>query len=120
MKILHKKRQKRIVAIDKEMEIGFIEYSYSDDFAGKRNIIIDYVFVDEDFRCKGIGTALLEYFLEEFRDKVWVSFWTGREIERNKGYGIYTKVGFEEVFYQADYYEKGIGSRLFVKKCRGK
>jgi len=49
-----------------------------------------------------------------------VSFWTGKEIEQNKGYSLYEKVGFKEVTYQKDYYEKNIGVRLFVKRLNKK
>ena len=45
---------------------------------------------------------------------VWVSLWTGYEIEKNNLTNIYKNLGFEEKYYQEDYYKKGIGARLFT------
>jgi len=42
--------------------------------------------------------------------------WTGKEIEKVKGTDLYLKNGFKKIAYQQDYYEKGIGTALFVKK----
>ena len=101
-------------------QIGFLKFKFPDDPSKKtnRNIEIDWIAVNQKFRRQGIATKLVEYFLKTFNDRLWVTFWTGRQIELDNAWKLYEKVGFKQVYYQEDYFEKGVGTRLFVKRLK--
>ncbi|MFA5934686.1 MAG: GNAT family N-acetyltransferase [Candidatus Paceibacterota bacterium] len=108
----------KFVLKDKNKNIGYLKFQYPDDSSGKRNIGMNYIFIKPEYRRQGLAKKILAFALSYFKKNgiVWISFWTGKEIEQNKAYSLYEKVGFEEFAYQKDYYEKGVGVRLFVKR----
>ncbi len=118
IKIKWNKKGKRISAAASKKELGFLTYFYPDDTAGKRNVEINYLYVKPAYRRCGIATKLLKFFLDKFKNVTWVSFWTAESSEKDKSYPLYHKLGFKDVYYQPDYYRKGVGTRLFVKRMK--
>lgn len=119
MEIKFLKKRKKIIAIENGETIGHLLFNYPKDHSHKRNIDIGNVYVKPEHRRKGIATQMLQTFLDNFKDKIiWASLWTNEEMEANKTYGLYKKLGFEELVHQPDYYKKGIGTRLFVKRLK--
>ena len=96
--------------------VGYLKFSYPNDSSGKRNLEIGYIHIKPDYRRKGTATKLLKFLLNHFKNVVWISLWTGKQAEIDKSYDLYKKLGFKQKAYQADYYKKGIGTRLFVKR----
>ena len=96
--------------------VGFVRYNYSNDYSKKRNIDIEWVEIFKKYKRQGFATKLLKELLAKLKKEkiVWVSLWTGYEIEKNNLTNIYKNLGFEEKYYQEDYYKKGIGARLFT------
>ncbi len=100
-------------------QVGYLEFIYPNDKARYRNIEITWIEIYKKYRKRKYGTLLLEYFIDTFKDKVWISLWTSKEMEKNKSYTFYTKVGFKEAIVQDDYYAKGIPTRLFILRNKG-
>jgi len=96
--------------------VGTLLFDIPDDEAGLRNLDIVYLETDISYRRKGVATALLEYIMEYFRNQVWISFWTGKQAEIDKSYVLFEKLGFKQLAYQEDYYDDGIGTRLFARR----
>lgn len=104
---------------DKNKDIGYLKFEYANDASIKgRNVGIPYMFIKPEYRRQGLAKKLIIHTLNYFKNKkvVWVSLWTGRDLEKKKAYTLYKKFGFKQVAYQEDYYEKGVGVRLFVKR----
>lgn len=116
MEIIHKPKLSKFVAKDKGKLAGYLKYIYPEDPSGKRNLEISYIFVKDNYRRRGIATKLIETLLDCFPKITWISLWTGKQTEIDKSYNLYNKLGFSEKFYQRDYYEPGVGTRLFVKR----
>jgi len=116
MRIEHNLRKKKIIAFQTGKAVGYLTYRYASDASGKRNMELIYLFVKPSYRHRGIATKLLLNFLKMFKNIAWVSFWTGRQAEIDKSYKIYEKLGFKEIAFLEDYYEKGIGTRLYARK----
>ena len=112
----------KIIATIGETIVGHLKYTYPNDASVNpktyeaRNIEIDEVFVNPLFRRNGIGSKMLKFI--ENKNPVWISLWTSKEMAENKSSKFYKSNGFKEAYYQPDYYEKGIGTTLFVKKVR--
>ena len=47
---------------------------------------------------------------------VWITFWTGKNIEIKKGFALFQKVGFQEVHILPDYYADGVPTRFYVRR----
>lgn len=107
-----------VLAVVDGKNVGKLIYRYPDDKSGKRNIEIESIWVSPKYRRQGIATIMLKAFLEKFINVVWISFWTGREAEVDKSFKLYEKFRFKESAYQSDYYEKGVGTRLYVKRVK--
>jgi len=121
MQIIHNKKTKKLLAVLKTENIGYLKYSFPKDASakrGNRNIQIEYIYVKPAHRRKGIASKLISYILKFSKEMVWVSLWTGREVEINKTFNIYKKHGFKEKVICNDYYEDGVPTRLFTKKMR--
>lgn len=116
MKIIFDDQTMKIACLYKDKKVGYLKFTYPKDISGKRNITIEYIYVNPRFRRKKMATRMIEFFLKKFSGVVWVSLWTGKQMEINKFYGLFKKLGFKQIAFQADYYEDGIGTRLFVKK----
>jgi len=114
--IKHFKGKKRIATFLNKEEVGYLTYRFPDDVAGKKNLELVFLYVKPEFRRMGIATVLLQFILKAFSKVTWISFWTGKEAEVDQSYPLYLKNGFQQLCYQEDYYEKGIGTRLFAKK----
>ena len=82
----------KIVALENKKILGYLTFSYPDDNSGKRNINLDWLYVKPEYRKKGIGTEIVKFFLEKFKNVTWISFWTGKDIEIKKGYGLYKRL----------------------------
>jgi ribosomal protein S18 acetylase RimI-like enzyme len=97
---------------------GYIEYTYSKDHSFPRNVSIDWIKVKKKFRRQRVATKLITILIENLKKEnvVWVSLWTGYEMEKNNAMMLFKNLGFIEGTYQEDYYEDGIGTRLFIKK----
>ncbi|OGF20345.1 hypothetical protein A2Y83_00690 [Candidatus Falkowbacteria bacterium RBG_13_39_14] len=109
-------QKNKIIAKQGKFQAGYLKFSYPKDLAGYRNIEIDYIYVKPKYRRIGIATQMIKFFLKKFKNIVWVSLWTGRQMEIDKSYNLYKKLNFKQLAYQADYYDKNIGTRLFVKR----
>ncbi len=94
--------------------LGKLDFRYPDDCTGKRNLELKYLYVKPLHRRKGIGSKLLKYAIKKFKRCTWINFWTGYEAEIDKSYRMFSKLGFKQLAYMKDYYEDGIGTRLFV------
>jgi len=112
------KSKTKIVATEAGKQIGYLNFNYERDASKKRNIFISYMYVKSEYRRKGIGSKMLKFLLAKKKNITWINFWTGKEIEKNKGTNIYIKNGFQKLAYQEDYYEKGVGTTLFVKRIK--
>lgn len=106
----------RIIAKQNNIRIGYLKFAYPNDSSKHRNIVIDYIYVKPLYRRKGIATQMIKFFLKKFDYIVWVSLWTGRQMEIDKSYNLYKKLNFKQIAYHADYYEKNLGARLFGKR----
>jgi GNAT superfamily N-acetyltransferase len=119
-KIIVKKTGKnKIIAYLGKEKAGSLTYFHPQDAAGKRNIEFDWLYVYPKHRRKGVATAIIKYFIAKYKNKcVWLSFWTGKDVEIDKSHKLYTKLGFKEKAHQEDYYEKGLGTRLYVMRLK--
>ena len=106
----------KIVVLDGDKEIGYLNFDYADDASKKRNIEISYMYVNPNYRKMGIGSKMIEFLIKNKPTVIWISLWTGKEIEKIKATDFYLKNKFKKLAYQEDYYEKGIGTTLFVRK----
>ncbi len=100
--------------------VGSMMVANPDDTSGLRNIEIDWIEVNPNNRKMGIATKMLNFFIDDLAtnhpEVVWLSFWTGEDLERNGGFTLYEKIGLKQVYVQEDYYDKGVSTRLFVKR----
>ena len=71
-----------------------------------------------EHRRQGHARRMVDFALKNFKDEgvVWVSLWTGWEMEEEGLQNMYRKFWFTEGTYQKDYYTDGVGTRLFVKR----
>lgn len=106
----------KIIAKHGNIRLGYLHFSRPNDISRDRNITIDYIYVKPAYRRKGIATQMIKFFLAKFKNIVWISLWTSRQMEIDKSYNLYKKLKFKQIAYQCDYYEKNIGTRLFVKR----
>lgn len=106
------------VIYNKSITVAYLYFKYARDESKYRNVELSYLHVNPSYRRQGIGTLLIKHFLKYFKERniVWVSLWTGKDIEMTKGYTIYTKLGFKLAAKQKDYHAKGIATRLLIKK----
>lgn len=117
MKIILSKN--KFILKERNKNVGYLKFEYASDASIKgRNVEIPYCFIKLEYRRKGLAKKLLNYALNYFKKKkvIWVSLWTGKDLEQKKAYTLYKKFGFKQVAYQEDYYEDGVGVRLFVKR----
>lgn len=109
----------KMVAIEKGKTVGYLTFDYPHDASGKRNINLNFVYVSPKYRRKGLATKMINLFIAKFKNKVvWMSCWTGINSEKDASWSLYKKLGFKEVVYTKDYYENGVGTRLFVKRFK--
>ena len=97
--IIKFKTDKKIVAIcdDGKTQLGYLDFGYSNDASNNRNIDIIYMHVKPQFRNMHIGSAMIKFLIDNKPDVVWISLWTGKEMERIKGTKFYTKNGFKKM-----------------------
>lgn len=113
------RRKNKLIAKQGRRVMGYLLFSGPNDLSGKRNLVIDYLFVSPDFRRRGVGSELLKKLIGIYKGKkIWLSFWTGYLMERDKTWEIYKKLGFREMAVQDDYYEKGIATRFFAMRLK--
>jgi ribosomal protein S18 acetylase RimI-like enzyme len=110
------KNKTKIVVLDGSKEIGYLNFDYADDASKKRNIEISYMYVNPKNRKMGIGSKMIEFLIKNKPKVTWISLWTGKEIEKMKATNFYLKNKFKKLAHQEDYYEKGTGTTLFVRR----
>jgi len=117
--IKHKSKYQLIAKVAGQ-DAGYLRFSYTGDEAQKRAMELEWVEVYPKFRGLGIGTKLIKFFLKEVKKKypsvIWVSLWTGKELEKSGHINLYQAVGFKLLVVQRDYYDKGVHCRLYAKK----
>lgn len=118
MNIIIKMKKNKITAMVGNKKVGNMKFGHPDDASGKRNVCIDEIWVSPKYRRRGIATKILKYFLKKFKNVIWISFWTGRQMEIDKAYKLFTKLGFKKIAHHPDYYAKGIGTRLYSKRIK--
>ena len=101
---------------EKRKIFGYATFHHPEDYSGKRNLEIDFIYVPPKFRRKGIATQLLNFLMEKYKKVTWISLWTSIDSEKDESWRLYEKLGFKQLAYQEDYYKKGWGTRLFVKR----
>jgi ribosomal protein S18 acetylase RimI-like enzyme len=110
------KTKNQIILLKDKEQIGYLNFDYADDASKKRNIEISYMYVKPKYRGQGNASKMIQFLIKNKPKVTWISLWTGRKIEKVKGIDLYINNGFKKIAYQEDYYEKGIGTTLFVKK----
>lgn len=113
---IKKIHNKLVIYTKRGAEAGYLRFHYWDDGSKKRNIEIGYINIKKKYRRRGYATLLIKRFLVLYRNKVYISLWTGEEMERSGGYTLYEKCGFMQMIVLNDYYDDGIPTRLFVIK----
>ncbi len=121
LSVIHNEKTCRFSALEDGDEAGYLEYCFPKDESNdtvKRNIQIDYLYVKDSYRRKGIGMLLMQEVIDFAKNSklVWISLWTGKEIEMKGACSIYTKAGFIQKAMQEDYYDDQIATRLFIKR----
>lgn len=88
--------------------VGFIDYSLIYD-----KIEINYIFVDEKYRKKGIAFKLFNYLFNEYSDIKNITL----EVRKDNyaAINLYHKLGFIDVAIRNNYYN-GIDGILMVKE----
>ena len=71
MDVIIKQEDGEIKAILGDKTVGTMTIVHPDDTSGRRNFEIE-----------------------------WLSFWTGEDLERNRGFGIYEKIGLKQVMFR--------------------
>lgn len=110
------KTKTQIVALNEKEQIGYLNFDYAKDASKKRNVEISYVYVKPKYRRAGIGSKMINFLITNKPKIIWISLWTGKEIEESKALNFYIKNGFTKLANQKDYYKNGIGTTLFVKR----
>lgn len=97
--------------------MGILNFRYAEDatLVLKRNVEVKTLWVFSGYRRKGVATELLK-FLEGKIQVLWISLWTGMNIEVDNGYELFNKAGYTEACVLPDYYASGVATRLFVKR----
>jgi len=116
MESIRFKNKTQIVILKGKEQIGYLNFDYANDISKKRNIEISYMYVKPKYRGQGNASKMIQFLIKNKPKVTWISLWTGKEIETVKGTDLYLDNGFERVAYQEDYYERGIGTALFVKR----
>lgn len=86
--------------------IGFADYYPSDSGV----VYLNWVFVDNSFRRKGLGTALLKRLLVSAKKHGEHSIWTEILADNYKSINLIKKIGFKKIglfkkaWYKQDYY----------------
>lgn len=110
------KTKTKVVIMNGEEQIGYLNFNYANDISKNRNIEISYMYVKPKYRGQGNASKMIQFLIKNKPKVTWISLWTGKEIEKAKGTDLYLENGFKKIAYQEDYYKKGIGTALFVKK----
>ena len=110
----------KIVALVGKKVVGYLQFEYSNDYSKRRNIDISYIHINKNYRRKGIGTLLLIFLYVKKPEVTWVSLWTSYEMEKNNAHSFYAINGYTEMAYQEDYYENGVGTRLYTIRIKRK
>ena len=85
------------VFVDAEKVIGYgiTARSYSTEFGGER-ICIEDIFIEAEYRGRGIGTKFIRHVKELYPDKI---FWLEVEADNTKAITFYKRLGFKELPY---------------------
>lgn len=89
--------------------VGFINYSVMYDKAE-----IDYIFVDLNYRNKGIGTELLNEMFKKLKETSVSCITLEVKCTNKEAISLYEKSGFKKVSVRKNYY-KGIDAFLMLK-----
>ena len=85
------------VFVDAEKIIGYgiTARSYSTEFGGER-ICIEDIFVEAEYRGRGVGSKFIRHVKELYPDKI---FWLEVEADNIKAIDFYKRLGFKELHY---------------------
>lgn len=85
------------VFVDAEKIIGYgiTARSYSTEFGGER-ICIEDIFVEAEYRGRGVGSKFIQYVKSRYPDKI---FWLEVEADNIKAIDFYKRLGFKELPY---------------------
>ena len=101
-----------VVALDDEKIIGFAIGVLSDK--GKGRILL--IGVDENYRCRGIGTRLLKKLLMNLRTNGAVEIELEVRVSNKKAIEFYQRNGFVKIRRVSGFYEDGEDGYIMVKK----
>lgn len=107
-----------LIATKNDERVGFLRFDFAEDESKPRNVESKWLWVNEDYRRLGIATILIQTLFEvcDGMGVVWITFWTGKNIETKKGFTLFQKVGFQEAYVLPDYYAEGIPTRFYVRQ----
>ncbi len=101
-----------VVALDDGKIIGFAIGILSDE--GKGRILL--IGVDENYRCRGIGTRLLKKLLMNLRSSGAVEIELEVRVSNKRAIEFYQKNGFIKIRRVSEFYEDGEDGYVMVKK----
>lgn len=96
---------RKIIYIENDQELGFLEYSLIYD-----RIEIDNIMVNEEYRNLGIGTKLMAYLVGQAISLRVINITLEVRVSNQTAINLYKKFGFREVALRKYYYgdEDGI------------
>lgn len=100
---------KYLVYEDNNELIGFLEYALCYD-----RLELNYIFVNNEYRRRGIGEKLLKYLLDMYKE---LDNITLEVSEKNTGaIKLYEKLNFEKVSIREKYYSNGENAILMMRR----
>lgn len=92
------------------IKVGFMQYSLYYD-----RIEIDYIFVDEDYRRKGLANELLNFLLSLYEGNI-DNITLEVSIRNLPALNLYKKNGFEVAATRDNYYGHGDSALLMIRR----
>lgn len=92
------------------IKVGFMQYSLYYD-----RIEIDYIFVDENYRRKGLADGLLNFLLSLYKGNI-NNITLEVSIKNIPALNLYKKHGFEVVATRDNYYGHGNSALLMIRR----
>ena len=83
------------VDVEKIIGYGMLAKSYSTEFGGEC-IWIEDIFIEREYRGRGLGTKFIQYVKEIYPDKI---LRLEAERENSKALNVYKNLGFKELPY---------------------
>lgn len=89
--------------------IGFLEYALYYD-----RLELNYIYVNDEYRRRGIGGKLLEYLLNEYKNLDNITLEVSEKNE--SAIKLYEKLNFEKVCIREKYYPNGDNAILMMRR----